>query len=723
MRFEFFLIFLLLASCEKPAPLDHSDGAANGAANGALPLGGESTTLAASQLALAKSHLATGSPSKAIPYHEAAIANGSGARAETLLRKNLSTARFTVPVSRFTHPYPVTTFVQSGEALFAAIAGSHPTVVRWDLTDQPEVTAVLFPAGAESISNLTLSGNYLLIHRGETNLLCLAKTLKPIANLGTFPTHLKPAYLQAFSKNSLLAAHPTADDRTITWRIRDTTTGEILRSESFPLYPKPSYASIEDTALVVSLEDHSHIEIPIIGEWRRIASAMPNTPRPRIVPPPENTLAIIEYDSIIIRKTIPNVWAIFGRPPSFTQALTGYRLNPTTQSLEEIPTPERLEILSKVFPEIPPTFTIHTCEAAVETRLAAAFPNEFPDLTTTARAEAKAVEEAFATDDSEAILPAIRALPPSGLPTATALFLSLKSENPEYIREVLAIAENVPAALLHPEIPLPPNYRNEQDWIGYESPDFAEIFTRHQKETTALVTELTLPENPTEEDVQTFITHLLSPETQAQLPRETLALSAITAARSLSKTQTQATSSLQLTALAQRLGSPQSEILRTNAIALTTLGEFEKAHRAWVSLITEQPEATHEPSDYSEAAHSAFENSDPAQAAEILRTGLFRFPNDVALAIRAGWIALLTDQPEQAADYLTRATRLGLPGDEVENTTALLAIAHTQLGDPDNATGFFKQLTAINPDWADPATIEKLPWPESFKASLRQLAW
>ena len=715
MRFEFFLIFLL-ASCEKPASLNHSDGAIDGTANGALPLGGESTTLAASQLALAKSYLNSEIYEKAIPYLNAAIANGSTTEAEATLLKILDFSDFSVPISRFTHPYPVTTFAESNEDLFVAIAGPHPTVVRWDLTDQPEVTAVLFPAGAESISNLTLSGNYLLVHRGKTNLLCLAETLKPIANLGTFPSYLNPDHLQPFSENSLLVAHPTADDRTITWRIRDTTTGEILRSESFPLYPKPVLASFIDTTLIIDLENYTTIEVPLIGDVIRNTDISASA----FLKPSPSPFTVAD-NSIVRHITIPSPGASIQR--SLLPYLTGYRLNPSTQSLEEIPTPERLEILSKVFPEISPTFTIHTCETAVKTRLAAAFPNEFPDLTTTARAEAKIIEEAFATDDPEAILTAIRALPPSGLPTATALFLSLKSENPEYIREVLAIAENVPAALLHPEIPLPPNYRNEQDWIGYESPDFAEIFTRHQKETTALVTELTLPENPTEEDVQTFITHLLSPETQAQLPRETLALSAITAARALSKTETQATSSLQLTALAQRLGSPQSEILRTNAIALTTLGEFEKAHRAWISLITEQPEATHRPSDYSEAAHSAFENSDPAQAAEILRTGLFRFPNDVALAIRAGWIALLTDQPEQAADYLTRATRLGLPGDEVENTTALLAIAHTQLGDPDNATGFFKQLTAINPDWADPATIKKLPWPESFKASLRQLAW
>ena len=709
------LLACLLASCEKPAPAPRAEGA--------LPSGGESQTLAASQLALAKSHIAASSPEKAIPYLEAAIANGTFPEAETLLRDTLAAPRFTVPVSRFTHPYPVTTFVRSDTSLFAAIAGPHPTVVRWELGKTPEATAILFPAGAETVSHLILSpsGKHLLVHRGKTNLLCLAHTLKPITNLGTFPTYLAPKQLQTFSANSLLIAHPTANDSTLTWHIRDTATGETLRSAPFPLYPKPVLAVFRDTTLLIQLEDGNHVLIPLVGDIiKRQAPGISYA----ILPSPAS---ITEDTSITISLRIPSVPLSIPpslRPsisPSLYPALTGYRLNPITQSLVKTPTPERLAALSKTFPEIPPTFSIHTCETLVKTRLAEAFPEEFPNLSAAARAHAKDIEEIFATGDPAAISAVIRTLPPYGLPTATALFLSLKSENPDYLRETLAIAKNVPPPLRSRDIPVPTNYRNEQDWHGYESPDFSEIFTTRQQQTATLLEELTLPKKPTEEAIQAFITHLLSPETQARLPRETLALSAITAARTLSKTE--ATASLQLTALAQRLGSPQSEILRTQATALTTLADFKSAHRAWISLITEQPEATHLPSDYSEAAHSAFENASPDQAAEILRTGLFRFPNDVALAIRAGWIALLTDHPEQAADYLTRATRIGLPADEVENTSALLAIAHTQLGDAETAQGFLQQLTAINPSWADPDTIEKLPWPEPFKASLRQLTW
>ncbi len=498
--------------------------------------------------------------------------------------------------------------------------------------------------------------------------------------------------------------------------IRDSATGETLRSESFtPLSKTPLRQIRGHHPPPRTRRRHRNRNPPRRGNRQTQARrTLPHRPRTasnhrHFRRQRHHHLPHHPHPPLLL----PSI------PPSLYPAITGYRLNPATQSLEEISTPARLAALSKAFPDIPPTFSIHTCETAVLTRLAAAFPEEFPDLTASSRGHAKIIADTFATGDPTAISTAIRTLPPSGLPTATALFLSLKSENPDYLRQTLAIAENVPAPLLNRDLPLPENYRNEQDWIGYESPDFSEIFTRRQTETTDLLSELELPPEPTEEDIQAFITHLLSPETQSRIARETLALSAINAARSLSETE--ATSSLQLAALAQRLGSPQAEILRTQATALTTLGELEPAHRAWISLITEQPEATHLPSDYSEAAHSAFENSDPDQAAEILRTGLFRFPDDVALAIRAGWIALLTDQPEQAADYLTRATRIGLPADEVENTTALLAIAHTQLGDPDTARAFLKQLTAINEKWADPKVLKKLPWPESFKTSLQQL--
>lgn len=392
----------------------------------------EDSALVASQLALAESHSASIAFDKAIPYLQAAAENGASPDAKALLLKTLADAYFAIPVARFTHPYPVLFFVRSEGALYVALAGQHPTVVRWDLGQNTRATAVLFPTKEDTISHLSLSstGDYLIVHRGKTNLLCLAKTLKPIVNLGTFPSSLNPDKLQPFSKKSLLIAHPTAEGSFVTWHIRDSATGEILRTESFPLYPRPSFASFEENTLVVNLEDHSTLEIPIVGNVKKSPSSLNvQKGRPRIVPPPQSSLLSVESNSITMARSvrIPSSLLPSISPSLFRllPAITGYSLNPKTQALEEMAIPERLEILSKTFPSIPPTFAIHTCETTVVTRLAAAFPEEFPRITATARAEATEIEEVFAAGDSEMIKIAIRALPPSGLATSTALFLSL----------------------------------------------------------------------------------------------------------------------------------------------------------------------------------------------------------------------------------------------------------------------------------------------------------
>jgi tetratricopeptide (TPR) repeat protein len=154
---------------------------------------------------------------------------------------------------------------------------------------------------------------------------------------------------------------------------------------------------------------------------------------------------------------------------------------------------------------------------------------------------------------------------------------------------------------------------------------------------------------------------------------------------------------------------------------LTTLADFDAAHLVWIDLITHQPEADHLPTDYTEAAHTAFETGNPSQAIEILNTGLFRFPNAPSTAIRSGWIALLTDHTEDALSYLNHATKIGLPPTEIEDTTALLAITHERLGDHDAAVSYLAQLKAISPKWADAGTLAKLPWPDSFKDSLNAI--
>ena len=243
------------------------------------------------------------------------------------------------------------------------------------------------------------------------------------------------------------------------------------------------------------------------------------------------------------------------------------------------------------------------------------------------------------------------------------------------------------------------------------------------KEKSNQLDQLVLPQDPTDEQIKKFVTALQDKDTLIQLGASAIAENSIGAAHGLATDPSHAATAISLATFSERYGASRSSALRIRSVAYTTLGDFESAHRTWIDLITNQPEAEHLASDYTEAAYTAFETSSAAQAIEILETGIFRFPDEVSFAIRASWIALLTDHPENASRYLKNATRIGLPADEVENTTALLAITHVQLGDAETAQGYLAQLIAIDPAWGDPDTIEKLSWPEPLKASLRQLTW
>jgi len=710
------LLICLLVSCEKPAPVSQDKPAP------AAP----HPTLASAQLALAKTHLENNFPQKALPYLQASLKTHPLPEARKLLDNTLASTRFSVPTLQLSHPFPVLGIASSGDSLFAAVGGPFPTVVRWHLTDIATVDAVLFPTESKTISHLvpSPSGKYLLVQRDSINLLCNAETLKPIASIGTLPPDLTPDSLQPFSQNSLLLGHPVASpSHSLTWHIRDAATGEILRSETLPTYPKPVSASFDNTTLIVTLENRIQLAIPLIGEIKK-GKAKP----PSVDHPAQPTFTFTFSGKTITRHQTFSPPRLLPPSPPLLSALTGYHLNPTTQSLEQTPIPNRLQTLSEFFPEIPPTLKFFFARDPLETRLAAAFPEKFPALSLPSRTQAEIVRQSFASGDTATILATISALPPAGLPTATALLLAHQSGDPALLSAVLEQAENVPEALRNitapgTEVPDLAALRITQDWLGYETPDFSPVFKKRLTEKSTTLSSLNLSKSPTEGEIQTLFTKLLNPETLRQIGHPAIAEAATSAAHSLSHTQEYATSALKFTAIAERMGAHPAEILRIRATAFTSLADFASAHRSWLDLITNQPEASHLPTDYSEAAYTAFENADSRQAIEILETGIFRFPNDVKFAIRAGWIALLTTHPQHGAKYLSHAATLGLPPSEIENTTALLAIAHTQLGDLETASSYLAQLKAIDESWADPEAIEKLPWPEPLKQTLRTLTW
>lgn len=717
MKIGIFIILACLLSCGEKPPVSQGSSAPE-----------NNPALAAAQLALAENHLDNGEPHKAIPFLAASLANQASPETQALLDNILTSTDFSIPVVELRHPSPVLRFKQAGENLLVAIGGKYPTVIRWSLSDEPSVGAVMFPAKAKEITHLTVSpdSKFILVHRDELNLLCRAETLKPIAALHAFPEGLDPETCQPFSENGLLFAHPITDVNGFQiWRIHDSNTGEVLRSET--LIPSSSFvtsAIFEGTTLRIAMNDGSACEIPLAGavEFHRSSSKnVATSPAPsNITHASENTLTI--HRTIRLKsEEIPN------RSNELIVAISGYKLDPATQTLTEIPTPNRLEILAKELPgRLPATLRIFSPDTPITRRLADAFPEEFPQLSAPERAHAEIIKQVFATGDREATLAVIDEAT-HGLPFATALYLALDSRKPEFISRATEKATDLPPALLalaNRKVPPDTDFdhlRLIEDWHGYESPDFTPLLNRFRKEQADYLSSLTLPDDPDEEEISAFSLRLTDPATLEALGQAAIAEKAITAARILSENPKHATTAIRLAEYAQRLGTQTAECLRVRATAFLTLADFDTAHATWIDLITHQPEADHLPTDYTEAAHTAFETGNPRQAIEILNTGLFRFPNAPSSAIRSGWIALLTGHTEQALRYLKHATKLGLPPDEIENTTALLAIAHERLGDHQAAVSYLAQLKAISPKWADVETFAKLPWPESFKDSLNAI--
>jgi tetratricopeptide (TPR) repeat protein len=326
---------------------------------------------------------------------------------------------------------------------------------------------------------------------------------------------------------------------------------------------------------------------------------------------------------------------------------------------------------------------------------------------------------------------------------ATALALALKSESPESIEAILASAADLPPLLrqisqsriarlrghkakalsVWPEIiPELADVRRCEDWQGWEQADFKPALDEIRHCVSSELAAIEVPEAATPDQRKAVAERLNHPETLDTVGQRRFAAACLKAALAFSthKEETQVT--FQLAALARKMGAPAGPCLRAEALALTALGDYQQAHPRWIELITEQPIETTLPSDYAEAAYTAFENADPQQAMEILTTGMHRFPQDGNFALRAGWVALLTNHPERAYQFLQSGQRLGFPPEKSENATALLTIAAAQSGAQDDAEAYFQDLLEIDPAWANSATLDTLDWPAQLKAVLAEFA-
>ena len=351
------------------------------------------------------------------------------------------------------------------------------------------------------------------------------------------------------------------------------------------------------------------------------------------------------------------------------------------------------------------------------------------------------VSAAFQSGDPTAVLAAIQNAGPNGPELAHALVLALESERPEWIQACLSQAQNLPPLLrqialsriawlqgrkadaLAQWTEAPPDLRDirlREDWDGWEQADFNPVLEALILLLKDQLAAIRIPKNSNAEQRKALANHLAEPSTIATVGKPRFAAACFDLAVLLASLNEEPGMTAKLARAARNLGAPPEICLRAEASALTTLGDFNNARSRWVELITEHPAESLLPSDFTEAAYTAFENEDSRQAIEILNTGIKRFSEDASFALRAGWIAMLTGNYDRAYHFLKIAKRTGLPQDKIENATALLVIAASRSGAADEAATYFQDLLLINPDWEYPETVETFDWPEEFKSTIRE---
>jgi tetratricopeptide (TPR) repeat protein len=333
----------------------------------------------------------------------------------------------------------------------------------------------------------------------------------------------------------------------------------------------------------------------------------------------------------------------------------------------------------------------------------------------------------------------------SGPPSAaTLLKQALESGSADWIHRHLESAENLPPLLRKlvesriawlegrtadamaawpDEFPDMAWVRLREDWDGWEQADFTAILEDFGAD---METQISLLELPAAHDATTrreLFDRLTDSETLRAVGRGRFARACLQAALAFSKIPDEAGTTLILAEMARTHGGNPAACLRAEARALMQLDDHPKAHDRWILLISEFPIEDHESSDYADAAYTAFENADPRQAMEILAAGMRRFPDEADYALRAGWISLLTGNPQQAYAFLGAGRQSGYPDDKIESALVLLMIAAAQCGESDEAIALHGEVIELNPAWADPQHIEDLSWPDEFKATLRQLTW
>lgn len=241
--------------------------------------------LVGTQVETAAAKLKQGRPDEALSMLVAALkADHTAAGARELSEDILRQTVWNIPVMKVSNPMPVDRIEYAAPAtLWTSMAGKVNTTVRWDL-DKLRIESVLFPLWDAQTRSLVrdAAGRRLVVERAGILLLCDARTLKPVKDLGELPDFVTPSSVIVFSDDGLLMAHPAVvpgSGPAISWHLRDAATGEILRA-SEPAKDdasRPLAAFLDRNELRVLHADGGILAMPVspVREARVAAATKP----------------------------------------------------------------------------------------------------------------------------------------------------------------------------------------------------------------------------------------------------------------------------------------------------------------------------------------------------------------------------------------------------------------------------------------------------------------
>lgn len=252
---------MLVAGCKPPAKSSSKESSSATVAELA-------SQLAVARIDAARTQLDLKRPDAALALLVSALrAAPRSQEARDLVESILREVVWNFPTLTLAHPLPIEQINHAGpSAMWVSLGGKRNTTVRWNL-ETLQIESVLFPVVGENTRSVVFDPRHqaVVIERGPVTLLCNAQTLKPICNLGSLPDFLTPSAVIVFSPDGLLVAHPafqSEKDRSIVWHLRDTLTGEIIRSTE-PLALRPLAAFLDRAQLRVLHADGSLLEMPI----------------------------------------------------------------------------------------------------------------------------------------------------------------------------------------------------------------------------------------------------------------------------------------------------------------------------------------------------------------------------------------------------------------------------------------------------------------------------